>query len=546
MRDTTDTIIVGGGAAGLSAAIALASAGRETLLLEMGASCGGKMRPDLVAGREVDAGPTVFTMKWVFDALFAESGARFDDAVALTPATVLARHAWDPGPGGGSADWFDLPADAERADEAVEDFAGPAEAARFRSFRENAERIYRPLQSTMMTAQQTGPLGVAARLGALGSATMARRAPPVSLWRALTLHLRDPRLRQLFARYATYCGSSPFLAPSALMLVSHVERDGVWSVAGGMAALGTALARHAEDLGVQIRTNARVSAITARSGRVDGVRLADGSTIGARRVVFAGDAAALDGLVDADTALGPTPEPEAGPTRSLSAVVTTALARLSGAAPHHHTVFFSDAYRHEFDQIFNARRAPENPTTYLCAQDRSVTTGARTDGAGADGYRDAERIQLLVNAPSVAPDAPSVDAEAVERRALELLARCGVEVDIDAAIRKGPTDFARLYPGSNGALYGPATHGFMGAFNRRGARTALDGLYLASGSAHPGPGVPMSALSGRLAAEALTADADARAAERSTAGRTAQLRRVSSDASSVDASFARSPRTERS
>ena len=69
-----------------------------------------------------------------------------------------------------------------------------------------------------------------------------------------------------------------------------------------------------------------------------------------------------------------------------------------------------------------------------------------------------------------------------------------------------PTDFDRLFPATGGALYGQASHGWRASFERPGARTRLAGLYLAGGSTHPGPGVPMAALSGQHAAACLLTD----------------------------------------
>jgi 1-hydroxycarotenoid 3,4-desaturase len=76
----------------------------------------------------------------------------------------------------------------------------------------------------------------------------------------------------------------------------------------------------------------------------------------------------------------------------------------------------------------------------------------------------------------------------------------------NAVIRTVPKDFQRLFPATGGALYGPASHGWMASFTRAGSRTAVRGLYLAGGSSHPGPGLPMAATSGRLAAAALLKD----------------------------------------
>jgi 1-hydroxycarotenoid 3,4-desaturase len=69
-----------------------------------------------------------------------------------------------------------------------------------------------------------------------------------------------------------------------------------------------------------------------------------------------------------------------------------------------------------------------------------------------------------------------------------------------------PDQFNELFPASGGALYGRASHGMMASFARPGAASKLPGLYLAGGSVHPGPGVPMAVMSGRLAAARLIAD----------------------------------------
>ena len=75
-----------------------------------------------------------------------------------------------------------------------------------------------------------------------------------------------------------------------------------------------------------------------------------------------------------------------------------------------------------------------------------------------------------------------------------------------ASLVTTPNDFARRFPGTQGALYGAASHGWLASFRRPQARCRIPGLYLAGGSTHPGPGVPMAALSGRLAADACMLD----------------------------------------
>jgi 1-hydroxycarotenoid 3,4-desaturase len=164
-------------------------------------------------------------------------------------------------------------------------------------------------------------------------------------------------------------------------------------------------------------------------------------------------------------------------------------------------VFFQSDYASEFEDIFSAGRLPRRPTVYVCAQDRG--TGGVPTGA--------ERLLCLVNAPAHGDRAngPQTEQELqqCQTTSFDLLRRCGLTIDAQAhqILRTTPQDFHRMFPATGGALYGQATHGWMSAFSRPGASSPVAGLYLAGGSIHPGPGVPMAALSGRLAAAALMA-----------------------------------------
>ncbi|HEX8553627.1 MAG TPA: FAD-dependent oxidoreductase, partial [Sphingomonas sp.] len=90
---------------------------------------------------------------------------------------------------------------------------------------------------------------------------------------------------------------------------------------------------------------------------------------------------------------------------------------------------------------------------------------------------------------------------------LDSVSRAGLSLDLaPSTVLTTPHDFESLFPSTGGALYGPASHGWAAAFRRQASRTAIPGLYCAGGSTHPGAGVPMAALSGRLAAACLLKD----------------------------------------
>ena len=488
-------VVVGAGVAGLSAAVALASRGHPVTVLERAAVPGGKLRQVAVDGAGVDSGPTVFTMRWVFDGLLAQAGTTLDAELRLSRLDVLARHAW------GAGGRLDLFADPARSTEAIGAFAGPAEARRFQAFRAEAKRVYDALEEPYIRASRPGFTRIVRDLGPRGLATLSGLGPLANLWRSLGRHFHDPRLRQLFARYATYCGASPFRAPATLVLVAQVEMDGVWSIDGGMVELPRALARVATRLGATIRCDAHCERVIVEGGRARGVELAGGERIEADSVVFNGDVGALaEGRLGTPARAAVPPVPRAH--RSLSAATWSMRAVADGFPLVRHNVFFDDDYASEFDDVFGRGALPSRPTVYVCAQDRADE--ARTDGP--------ERLLCLVNAPAAGDARPFdlTEIEQCERRAFSLLARCGLRIERRPgdAVTTTPADFERLFPATGGALYGRASHGWLAQFRRPSSLSRLPGLYLAGGSVHPGPGVPMAAMSGRLAAATIAAHLD--------------------------------------
>ena len=485
-------MIVGAGIGGLVSAVLLASRGMAVTVLEKEAAAGGKVRKLDVHGAMVDAGPTVFTMRGVIDEIFAGAGATTEDYIKLHKADRIARHAWD------AETRLDLFADHARSVQAIGEFAGEKAAAGFESFSKEARRIFDILDRPFLQDSKTYPPGLMWRIGLWRINALIAIRPYESLWKVLKEHFDDPRLLQLFGRYTTYCGSSPFQTPATLMLIAHVESQGVWAIEGGISALAGGLERLAREKGVVFRYGACVSRIDVQNKAVAGVELASGEYLAADKVIFNGDPAALaSGLLGA-SAIRATPKMPVK-ARSLSALVWLANAKTSGFELDHHNVFFSDDYEAEFRNI-KAGRPPANPTAYVCALDR---------GQSAAPANQPERLQIIVNAPANG-DTEQYASRERYRCTTDMLARlraCGLELEQPLPHRLvTPADFATLFPATGGALYGRASHGWAASFLRPGSRTSIRGLYCAGGATHPGAGVPMAALSGRLATQALLSD----------------------------------------
>ena len=488
-------LIIGAGMGGLSAAALLAARGLPVVVLERQPTPGGKLRKVEVAGAAIDAGPTVFTMRWVFERLFAEAGGDFARDVRLAPTELLARHAWD------DRGIFDLFADQAASEASIGDFFGAAEVRGYRAFSAEAKAIYDVLLGSFLEGSRPTPITLMTRIGLRRLPEALAIKPHQSLWRALTRHFKDARLRQLFGRYATYCGASPFAAPATLMLIAHVEQQGVWLAQDGMHAIAKAIEALAVRNGAAFRYDAGVEAVIVESGRAVGVRLASGEELCGSAVLCNADPAALAVGKFGDAARRATPGAERM-QRSLSSMTWMVHAPTSGFPLVRHNVFFSDDYRAEFDAIFGKNQLPAAPTVYVCAQDR--------DDRGARSGDGAERLQLIVNAPANGdgPGPSPTELAACEAATFALVKRCGLEIAVTpgTSLLMTPARYEALFPATGGALYGLAAHGWRTPFQRPGAASKLPGLYLAGGGVHPGAGLPMASLSGRLAALRILSD----------------------------------------
>lgn len=479
---------------GLSAAIDLSRQGAAVTVIDKAKAPGGKMRQVDADGQAVDGGPTVFTMRWIFDSLFHDAGTSVPAELALTQAQLLARHAWTDG------GELDLYADIDASADAITTFSSGREADAYRRFCTDSADIFATLKDSFIAAQRPSMFSLVSRVGFTKLDALLRTRPTQTMWSALNNYFKDPRLVQLFGRYATYCGSSPLSAPATLMLIAHVEQDGVWLLQDGMHSLALAMQSVGDRHGASYRYGEAVAEITTNGKRATGVTLASGEHLQADAVVYNGDTHALACGLLGDAATEAVP-PTQRKKRSLSAVTWCVQARTSDFELAHHNVFFAQDYPSEFQSIFSRREMPLEPTVYICAQDRHDGQALPTG---------SERLLILINAPADG-DHQAFDADKLDQlygQMQSVVSRCGLTLDasLPTGTTTAPDGFNELFPATGGALYGRASHGANASFERPGSRSKLKGLYLAGGSVHPGAGVPMTTMSGRLAAASLLED----------------------------------------
>jgi 1-hydroxycarotenoid 3,4-desaturase len=485
-----EVLVVGAGVGGLAAALALAARGLPVRVLEAAERPGGKVGIVEVAGVQIETGPSVLTLTEVFAGLFARAGLRLEEMVGLRRLDRGFRYRYADGC------VLEVAHDPQQTLAGIRSALGPAAEAELASFLAYSRAIWEAAAPHFVL----GPAPTWAAM--VGLAARHPRAllavdPLRSMAAGIDRHVREPHLRMLLRRYATYNGSDPRRAPATLNCIAHVELSlGGYGVQGGIHALVQAMVAAIEARGGIIECGSAVERVLVESGAAVGVVLADGGRRRGRAV-----------LVNADVGwLRDTIPPEAG--RHLPAPAVPSMSGWTGVLraarqtdrPPHEVLFPAD-YDAEFADIFDRDLPPVAPTVYLCAQERCH---------GTTGWADAEPVFVMANAPAEPADqsrAPEVWAAleaAVEHRARAVGAWC----DGDALVwRRTPTQLAADFPGSRGAIYGAASNDRFAAFKRPPNRVSgVPGLYLASGSAHPGGGLPMVALSGLAAADCLGDD----------------------------------------
>jgi phytoene desaturase len=489
-----DVIVIGAGIGGLSAAIRLAAAGRRVLVLERNSSVGGKMAEWTDGGFRWDTGPSVVTMRPVLEELFAAAGRRLDAYLDLLPVEPLTRYFYPDGIR------LDLSRGLSRTLEQIAAL-DPRDVDGYLSFLAYAARLNR-LTSPVFTFGPPPSLASLAKIS-LPDAAAVGLTSLQSMDAAIRARVRSPYLRQLLGRFATYVGSSPYQASAVLSVIAHVElNEGVWYPRGGVYAIARALEKLAEELGVEVRTNAEILSISysqynRKQFKATGVTLKDSKKLTAETVIANVDVATVyERLLPPETHFRRRLKRLEKMPPSCSGFVL--LLGVEGQHPElaHHNIFFSSDYPREFRQIFRDGLPPDDPTIY-------VAVTSKTDLAHAPPG--CENWFVLVNAP--AADGRYDWAARKEEYAglvLRRLAERGFDLRGRLRVRRvaAPPDLEQMNGARRGALYGVSFNDRLAPFKRPGNRCPeVDGLYFVGGTTHPGGGVPMVILSGKAAAE---------------------------------------------
>ena len=489
--------IIGAGLGGLACAGRLAAAGFHVEVFEQADGPGGKAGSLSLGPFRFDTGPSLLTMPFVVDELFSDVGADRRETLEIEPLEVLCRYHL--------ADGSTLDAVSDPATVAGRlDRLGWAEREQVEAYFDYCRGIwdasaefflFRPLIGPLRTVRE---IGLTRALDALRDLRHldARR----SMHEANADFFDDPRAVQLFDRRATYAGSSPYLAPATLNIIQHVDYAlGGYVVGGGVRALVRALDQLAEDLGVRFHFNAPVERILSSSKTVDGLEVL-GERLGFDAVVSNADVNLTYASLLGDR------ESRAARRYAKLEPSSSALVFYWGLRGVHdevdvHNILFSEDYAAEFEDLFVNHTCHHDPTVYIYVSSKYASEDA-PDGC--------ENWFVMVNAPHDRGQDWTQEIERVrEAVAAKIRDRLGIEVAglIEHSASLTPPELASKTGSRFGSIYGISSNSQWAAFQRQHNRCRHHrGLYFCGGSAHPGGGMPLVLLSGKMAAEHVRED----------------------------------------
>ena len=471
--------VIGAGVGGLTCAALLARAGRRVTVFERNDRAGGKLNWLEEGGYTWDMGPSLLTMPYVFEGLWEKLGRRLEDDLQLVPLPITCRYRWT---------------DGTQIDEDAA-FWRRSDVARFLAYA-------RGLYDLSADAFLHHPLEEWWRQVNLRNLPNLRHLPKIASFASMDQTVRrffgnDPHLVQLFDRFATYNGSSPYKTPAAFNIIPYVEaRFGGWYVKSGLYEIARTLERICREEGVEFRYGHEASA-----RREPGRWLVTTRTLEGRGTTEPADLVVCN--QDVLSFLGEEPAMRwrvAGGDLSISGFILYLGVGRQYPELSHHNIFFSDDYPGEFRRLFDDRQPADEPTIYVAVHSKADPTRAPTG---------CENWFVLVNAPALTPDArvdwtalaPAYGDRVIER--LETRFGCaGLRAAIQVRRHFTPADFQTRYLAHAGSLYGFASHGVRAAFQRpRLQRPGVPDFYFVGGSTHPGGGLPLVCLSGQMVAD---------------------------------------------
>ena len=481
-------IVIGGGVGGLSGAIRLAQMGYKVDLYEKNRTLGGKMGQISFNGYTFDTGPTLLTMPFVLDDLFQFTGNKMSDYIELLPVEPVCRYFYN------NMKPFDASSNMQIMQNNIEcSFSdSPKNYNRFIKY---AERIYKKTSSIFIFSPIHEIRKNMTWKHIIRLLTIYQIDPFRTVHQSVKRFFNDTRLIQIFDRYSTYNGSDPYRAPATLNIIPYVELGlGGYYIKGGLYQLIKVFITIAKKMNINLHTEKKIDKILHNKHRIKGVMI-DGEKMDTDILLCNNDVVCsfndlIDGFPKIKEKLNRL-EP------SLSGVIFYWGIKQQFPKLKQHNIIFSQNYKKEFKQIFQDLKIPDDPTIYIAISSKSDQTHAP---------HGCENWFVMINAPYLSNNQKwdKSTTDRIRRTIIKKLKNNGIDIEgkINCEKIMTPIDIENQFFSNRGSIYGISSNTMNSAFKRPPNRSRqLHGLYFAGSSSHPGGGVPMCILSGKIAAE---------------------------------------------
>ncbi len=488
---STKAIVIGSGVAGLVIAVRLAIQGTTVTVYEKKRAAGGKISSFKKENYQFDAGPSLFTQPENIRELFELAGEPIEPYFQFDKCNIACKYFY---PNGKEVNAF---TDAGLFAAELNDKLGEDPMV-IKKYLSDSEKLY----------ERTGSIFLNRSLHKIKTwfdrKVFAAFAATKMSYLFSTLNryngrkFSSPEATQLFNRYATYNGSSPFKAPAMLSLIPHVEHnEGIFYPRGGMISIAEALYKLALKKGVVFHFDAHVERIIQHEGRARGIVI-NGENIFADVVVSNVDAYfTYRNLLNNHARAAKILRQE----RSSSAMIFYWGINRKFSQLELHNIFFSGDYKKEFDFIFNKKQVYSDPTVYVNITSKFDPTHAP---ANCDNWF------VMINVPANnGQDWATIKEKARKAAIFKISAVLGEDIEQYIAVEEtlDPIGIENDTASYMGSLYGTSSNSRMAAFVRHPNFTnKVRNLYFCGGSVHPGGGIPLCFKSAKITSELISND----------------------------------------
>jgi phytoene desaturase len=478
-------VIIGAGIGGMAAAIRLAVKGYDTHLFDMNPEPGGKIGELAMNGCRFDTGPSLFTLPSLVDELFTLAGENPRDHFRYLPLQTSCRYFYDDG------SLLNAWTDRDRFAAEAESVTGePRE--KVIAFLDECAELY-DLTAGIFIFSPFYQLDNFRKPESLNVARNFRKLNAFSTMHGvIKRHFTGGKLIQLFDRYATYNGSSPYRAPGTLNVIAHLEHNmGAFFPEKGMRDIIEAVSGLARRCGVTLHLGEHVVSVLRDERNVTGIETAEG-IMPAKVIVSDVDIIPFyRKLLKVERQARKQEKQE----RSTSALIFYWVMNRRFEELDLHNIFFSSDYPGEF-RALGRGEVSRDPTVYVFASSRVVESDAPK---GKDNWF------VMINVPhDSGQDWPGVISQAREDIIAKVSRRLGFQIGdaIEAEKVLDPPLMEKLTASHHGALYGSSSNSPFAAFRRHpNVKGKYENLWFVGGTVHPGGGIPLCLASAKIACD---------------------------------------------